>query len=220
MRHDHDRLCSTRRRRRAADIRELPIPPYRGATLPAIDYDAASRLWRHVPEADAARAALCAQRFPAHFRVRHHPPHRRLREHAAAHQGGRIQRTEFPTALRYVSMFARIRASRMIGTLTGARRPALPANPALLNRIKSDGIVCLTLAPDEIEQIRAVTSPGIRQTRRAPRQHPAREAQVRRQRLLVHALGRSAGLHDRREDLQAATASSKPPAPISAVPSA
>jgi hypothetical protein len=23
----------------AADLRELPIPPYRGATLPAIDYD-------------------------------------------------------------------------------------------------------------------------------------------------------------------------------------
>ena len=35
------------------------------------------------------------------------------------------------TALRYISMFARIRASRMIGTLTGARRPAMPANPAL-----------------------------------------------------------------------------------------
>ena len=48
----------------------------------------------------------------------------------------------------------------MIGTLTGARRPAAPANPALLNKIKSDGIVCLTLSPDEIEQVRAVTNPG------------------------------------------------------------
>ena len=57
-------------------------------------------------------------------------------------------------------MFTRIRASRAIGTLTGARRPAVPANPALLNKIKSDGIVCLTLAPDEIEKIRSVTNPG------------------------------------------------------------
>ncbi len=64
------------------------------------------------------------------------------------------------TALRYISMFARIRASRAIGMLTGARRPAMPANPALLNKIKSDGIVCLTLAPDEIDQIRSVTNPG------------------------------------------------------------
>jgi hypothetical protein len=36
----------------------------------------------------------------------------------------------------------------------------MPANPALLNKIKSDGIVCLTLAPDEIDQIRSVTNPG------------------------------------------------------------
>jgi hypothetical protein len=48
----------------------------------------------------------------------------------------------------------------MIGTLTGARRPAMPANPALMNRIKADGIVPLMLTPDEIEQVRTVTNPG------------------------------------------------------------
>jgi hypothetical protein len=66
----------------------------------------------------------------------------------------------FTTALRLISMYLSIRTSRMLGTLTGARRPAAPANPALLNQIKSDGIVCLTLAPDEIEQVRNVTDPG------------------------------------------------------------
>jgi hypothetical protein len=35
--------------------------------------------------------------------------------------------------------------------LTGARRPATAANPALLNKIKSDGIVCLTFTPEEID---------------------------------------------------------------------
>jgi hypothetical protein len=62
--------------------------------------------------------------------------------------------------LRYISMFTRIRASRMIGTLTGTRRPAAPANRALLNQIKADGIVPLMLSPDEIEQVRTVTNPG------------------------------------------------------------
>src|SRR5260370_15736838 len=45
----------------------------------------------------------------------------------------------FAMALRYISMYTRIRTSRMIGTLTGARRPAAPANPALLHQIKSHG---------------------------------------------------------------------------------
>jgi hypothetical protein len=57
-------------------------------------------------------------------------------------------------------MYARIRASRLIGTLTGLRRPTTPSNPALLNKIKSDGIVCLMLTLDEIAQIRSVTDPA------------------------------------------------------------
>ena len=93
-------------------------------------------------------------------------------------------------------MFARIRASRVIGTLTGARRPAIPANPALLNQIKSDGIVCLTLSPDEIEQIRSVTNPGFAKLDERRAGIPPRQAKVRRQRLLVHALLRSAGVRD------------------------
>jgi hypothetical protein len=64
----------------------------------------------------------------------------------------------FSTALRFISMYATIRASRLARTLTGQRRPAIPANPALLNKLKSDGIVCLTLKPNEIDEVRAATS--------------------------------------------------------------
>ena len=49
----------------------------------------------------------------------------------------------------------------MFRTLTGQRRAAVPANVALAkNKLKADGIVCLSLKPDEIEAIRAATAPA------------------------------------------------------------
>ena len=145
---------------RAVDVGELPIPPYRGNTLPSIDYDA-----------HPAYGGMFAR--PT-FRERLYALNVFLRTFAFVTIRRIVDYDNMPlltkeagfsglnarTALRYISMFARIRASRAIGMLTGARRPAMPANPALLNKIKSDGIVCLTLAPDEIDQIRSVTNPG------------------------------------------------------------
>ena len=84
----------------------------------------------------------------------------------------------FGTALRYISMYARIRSRRVMDTLTGARRPATPANPALLNQIKADGIVCLMLSPDEIARIRAVTNPGFDKLDQRRASISAREAEV------------------------------------------
>lgn len=145
---------------RAVNVSELPIPPYRGKTLPSIDYDAHPAYGRMLP--------------PPTFGERLHALNVFLRTFAFVAIRRLVDYDNMPlltkeagfsglnarTALRYMSMYARIRASRAIRTLTGARRAAVPANPALVNQIKSDGIVCLTLTPDELGQIRSVTNPA------------------------------------------------------------
>jgi hypothetical protein len=144
----------------AAKMNALPIPPYRGTSLPEIDYDAHPAYGGMLPKPTlrerlgALNVFLRTFAFVSIRRIVDYDNMPLLTKEAG------FSGLNFSTALRYVSMFARIRAGRMIGTLTGARRPAVPANPALLNQIKSDGIVCLTLSPDEIEQVRAVTNPG------------------------------------------------------------
>jgi len=138
----------------------LPIPPYRGTSLPEIDYDAHPAYGGLFPKATPGERLQALKIFLRTFafvgirRIVDYENMPLLTKEAG------FSGLNFSTALRYISMFARIRASRMVGTLSGARRPAIPANPALLNQIKSDGIVCMTLSPDEIGQIRAVTSPG------------------------------------------------------------
>jgi hypothetical protein len=144
----------------ATGINALPIPPYRGTSLPAIDYDAHPAYGGTFPKAtlrERLQALTLFLRTFAFVSIRRIVDYDNmpLLTKEAGFSG-----LNFATALRYISMYARIRIGRMIGTLTGARRPASPANPALLNQIKSDGIVCLTLSFDEIEQIRAVTNPG------------------------------------------------------------
>jgi Phytanoyl-CoA dioxygenase (PhyH) len=142
-----------------ADIRELPIPPYRSATLPAIDYDA-HPAYGGFPKPTLRERLHALNVFLRTFgfitirRIVDYENMPLLSKEAG------FSGLTFATALRYATMFTRIRASRMIGTLTGARRPATPASPTLLNRIKSDGIVCLTLAPDEIGRIRGSTAPA------------------------------------------------------------
>lgn len=145
---------------RTVDIGELPIPPYRGNTLPSIDY--------------VAHPAYGGMFARPKFRERLYALYVFLRTFVFVTIRRIVDYDNMPlltkeagfsglnarTAVRYISMFARIRASRAIGVLTGARRPAMPAKPALLNKIKSDGIVCLTLAADEIDQIRSVTNPA------------------------------------------------------------
>ena len=145
---------------REAKMQVLPIPPYSGTSLPRIDYDAHPAYGGLFPKATlrerihALNVFLRTFAFVSIRRIVDYDNMPLLTKEAG------FSGLNFSSALRYISMFTRIRASRMIGTLTGARRPAAPANPALLNQIKSDGIVCLTLSPDEIEQVRSVTHPG------------------------------------------------------------
>jgi hypothetical protein len=145
---------------RAANIQALPIPPYRGTSLPEIDYDAHPAYGGMFPKAtlreriDALKTFIRTFAFVSIRRIVDYENMPLLTKEAG------FSGLNFSSALRYISMFTRIRVSRMIGTLTGARRPAAPTNPALLNRIKADGIVPLMLTADEIEQVRAVTEPG------------------------------------------------------------
>lgn len=155
-----DSLSDVRPVARAVEIGELPIPPYRGNTLPAIDYDAHPAYGGMLPKPTFRERLYALNVFARTFAF---VTIRRIVDYdnmpLLTKEAG-FSGLNARTALRYISMFASIRASRAIGWLTGARRPAQPANPALLNKIKSDGIVCLNLTPDEIEQIRGVTNPG------------------------------------------------------------
>ncbi len=186
----------------AADIRELPIPPYRSATLPAIDYDAHPAYGGFLPKPTLRERIHAMNVFLRTFGF---VTLRRIVDYEnmplLTKETG-FKGLNFSTALRFMSMYATIRASRLLRTLTGQRRPAVPANPALLNKLKSDGIVCLSLKPDEIDAIRAATAACVCQARRTSRQHSAGEAQVRRQCLLVHAFRGPAGLRGGREGLR------------------
>ena len=143
----------------AADIRELPIPPYRSATLPAIDYDAHPAYGGFLPKPTLRERIHAMNVFLRTFAF---VTLRRIVDYEnmplLTKETG-FKGLNFSTALRFMSMYATIRASRLLRTLTGQRRPAIPANPALLNKLKSDGIVCLSLKPDEIDAIRAATLP-------------------------------------------------------------
>jgi hypothetical protein len=142
----------------AADIGELPIPSYRSATLPAIDYDAHPAYGGFLPKPtlrERLRALNVFLRTFGFITIRRIVDYENmpLLTKEAGFKG-----LNFSTALRFMSIYASIRMSRMIRTLTGQRRPAIPANPALLNKLGADGIVCLTLKPNEIDEIRAATS--------------------------------------------------------------
>jgi hypothetical protein len=145
---------------RVVDIREPPTPPYRGTTVPAIDYDAHPAYGGMLPKPTVSERLYALKIFVGTFAF---VTIRRIVDYEnmplLSKEAG-FSGLNFSTALRYMTMFTRIRLSRMIGTLTGARRPATPANPALLNKIKADGIVCLTLTPEELDQIRSATNPG------------------------------------------------------------
>lgn len=143
-----------------ADIRELPIPPYRGATLPAIDYDAHPAYGKFLPKPTLRERIHAMNVFLRTFgfitirRIVDYENMPLLTKEAG------FKGLSFSTALRFISMYATIRASRLVRSLTGQRRAAVPANPALLNKLKSDGIVCLSLKPDEIDAIRTATAPA------------------------------------------------------------
>jgi hypothetical protein len=143
-----------------ADIRELPIPPYSGATLPAIDYDAHPAYGGFLTKPTLRERIHAMNVFLRTFgfitirRIVDYENMPLLTKEAG------FKGLNFSTALRFMSMYATIRVSRLFRTLTGQRRAAVPANPALLNKLKSDGIVCLSLKPNEIDAIRAATAPA------------------------------------------------------------
>jgi hypothetical protein len=143
-----------------ANIQALPIPPYSGTSLPEIDYDAHPAYGGMFPKATLPERMYALQIFLRTFAF---VTIRRIVDYdnmpLLTKEAG-FSGLNFRTALLYFSMFGRIRASRIIGKLTGARRPSAPAAPALLNRIKADGIVPLMLSTHEIEQVRDVTDPG------------------------------------------------------------
>ena len=155
-----DSMSDTARGARAANLQALPIPPYRGTSLPQVDYDTHPAYGGMFPKPTlrerihALHVFLRTFAFVGIRRIVDYDNMPLLTKEAG------FQGLNFTTALRYFSMFAGIRASRMIGSITGTRRAAVPSNPALVNQIKSDGIVCLTLSPDELGQVRAVTDPA------------------------------------------------------------
>jgi hypothetical protein len=141
-------------------IGTLPIPPYPGTTLPDVDYDAHPAYGGTFPRATLGERFASLKVFAKTFAF---VGIRRIVDYEnmplLTKEAGGV-RMNFAMAVRYIAMFAGIRASRLFRTLAGQRRVAVPSNPALLNRIRTDGVACLTFSATEIEDIRRVTSPA------------------------------------------------------------
>ena len=103
----------------AADIRELPIPPYRSATLPAIDYDAHPAYGGFLPKPTLRERIHAMNVFLRTFGF---VTLRRIVDYEnmplLTKETG-FKGLNFSTALRFMSMYATIRASRLLRTLTG-----------------------------------------------------------------------------------------------------
>jgi hypothetical protein len=144
----------------ATAINTLPVPPYRGTSLPVIDYDTHPAYGGMFPKPtlrERLRALTVFSRTFAFVGIRRIVDYENmpLLSKEAGFQG-----LNLATAFRYIAMYGRIRVGRLFGTLTGQRRAAIPANPALLDQLKSDGIVCLKFKPTEINDIRDAVGPG------------------------------------------------------------
>ncbi len=132
----------------------LPVPPYRGTTLPDIDYDAHPAYGGTFPAPTARERISALKTFAMSFAF---VGVRKLIDYEnmpllTKEAGG--NRFTLSFAWRYISMFSQIRLDRLRRTLTGARRVAKPANPALLNRFKADGVVGLHLNETEMNAVR------------------------------------------------------------------
>ena len=145
---------------REAQMRQLPIPPYRGKSLPRIDYDAHPAYGGHVR--------------PATLRERIHALNVFLRTFAFVTIRRIVDYDNMPlltkeagfsglslgtAAALHLDVCAHPRQPR-IGMLTGARRPAMPANPALAEQDQIRRHRLPDAAPDEIEQGPKRDQPG------------------------------------------------------------
>ena len=138
--------------------RTLPIAAYAGTTLPEIDYDAHPAYGGKFPKAtlgERISSLIVFAKFFAFVGIRRIVDYENMP--LLTKEAGGV-RMNFAMAARYIAMFAGIRASRILRTLVGQRRAAVPSNPALLNRIRTDGVACLMFSATEIEDIRRVTS--------------------------------------------------------------
>jgi hypothetical protein len=133
----------------------LPVSKYLPNSVPSIDYDAHPAY--KFPNASLSERIKSLSLFAKSFafvalrRVLDYENLPLLTKEA----GG--NRMSWSFAARYISMFVRIRSQRLIGTILGRRQPAVPANTALLTQLSSDGIVCLSLSPPELDEVRKAT---------------------------------------------------------------
>jgi len=136
----------------------LPVPPYRASVLPGIDYDAHPAYGHLFPPAtprerlQALTTFLLSFTFVAIRRIVDYENMPLLTKEA----GG--NRFTLSFAARYIATFTRIRLSRMRRTLTGQRRICVPADKALLSRLKSDGVASLRLSDEDMDAIRRVVA--------------------------------------------------------------
>ncbi|MBI3434489.1 MAG: phytanoyl-CoA dioxygenase family protein [Proteobacteria bacterium] len=143
-----------------ADSAALPVPPFRGTSLPDIDY-ASHPAYGGTFQPSTARERL--QALVTFLRSFAFVTFRRIVDYdnmpllSKEVGGGRLTPA---IAARYMVIFPRLRIGRILRSLLGQRRAAVPANRALCDRLFSDGIACLRLSEEEIEAVRRVTAPG------------------------------------------------------------
>jgi len=139
----------------------LPVPPYRGPYLPEINYDAHPAYGAVFPQPtlrerlQALKVFLLSFGFVGVRRIVDYENMPLLTKEA-----GGDKRFTLAFAARYLAVFTRIRLDRIRRTVTGERRAAVPANPALLNRLNADGVVAMRFSNDELDTVRrAVAQP-------------------------------------------------------------
>src|SRR3981081_2419240 len=108
----------------ATAINALPIPPYRGTSLPEIDYDAHPAYGGTFPKPtlperlQALSVFLRTFAFVSVRRIVDYENMPLLTKESGFHG------LNFTTALRFVAMYGRIRTTRLLRNLHGQRRPA------------------------------------------------------------------------------------------------
>jgi hypothetical protein len=145
----------------------LPVPPYRGAYLPEIDYDAHPAYGGALPQPTLGERLHAMKTFLMSFgyvglrRIVDYENMPLLTKEAAGN------RLTLSFAAQYISTFTRTRLDRAWRTVTGQRRAAKPANPTLFNRLSADGVAALRFSEEEIEKVRrAVAEPFAKLDRR------------------------------------------------------
>ncbi|WP_297534194.1 phytanoyl-CoA dioxygenase family protein [Nitrobacter sp.] len=136
-----------------------PVPAYRSSSLPDIDYDAHPAYGGTCPAVTLYERLHALRVFAKSFifvTIRRVVDYENMPLLSKEAGGGRLN---FASAIHYITMFASIRAQRFLRTLIGTRRAAKPTNVTLFERIKSDGVACMTLSEDEMVNVRQVIAP-------------------------------------------------------------